>query len=262
MPLKLTNASQIASLNKWADSVDLRLNDHLSTLQKHNTRFVQVAAAQTVFQTDGVNNVVQDLYNLVAGTNITLVAGADGSVKINGATLNSSIPVGTPIIALPSTGPGGGTLSVLNIGTTNSVVMVVSGRGLQCLPKQWALSINVNSASVQVVSMNVAVCTQDTGNVISSTPITFGGNAAPLLSTGVITSDTIALPLSSSVDYFFRLRVSSGGLMNTLVPLSGSLPPCSNNYTASSDLQTANPIVLSGGTPHPGNSLLTSWVAA
>lgn len=199
--------------------------------------------------------------NVTAGTGIS-VSAAGSSIQITN-TLPASVAAGTPIIQLPSTGPGGGSLQTINIGTSNSVVVVIPGRSLLCAPNQWRMTINVNSASVQVVSMNIAQCTQDTGSVVSSTPITFnGGQAAPLLTTGAQVSDTISLTLNPSFDYFVRLRVSSGGLMNEVIQLSGTMPPATNTYTAASDLQSANPIVLSGGTNHAGQSLLISWVAA
>jgi len=98
MPLKITSASQVASLNKWADSVDLRLAQHLGTLQKHNQRFVQVSSAQPLFQTNGVTNTVQNKLNVVAGSGVTITSDASGNSTFNslasGTTLDYFIGPG------------------------------------------------------------------------------------------------------------------------------------------------------------------------
>jgi hypothetical protein len=86
MPLKLTNASQIAALNKWADSVDLRLSNQLTKLHKHDKKLVDVSAAQVILQTDGANNYLQTLLNLKAGSGVTLTSDAVGGVTITALT--------------------------------------------------------------------------------------------------------------------------------------------------------------------------------
>lgn len=235
-------------------------NTNLNTASPINTPPVPPGFS-LVFENNGALNSSQTLLNLES-TDGSVTITDEGSGNINLQAVSSVLP-GTNIIALPSAGPGGGSTTVLNVGTTNSVVVVVPGRSLQCAPSKWTVTINPSSASVQVVSMNIAQCTQDTGNVVTSVPITFnGGQAAPLLSAGSNTSDSIVLTLSPMYDYFIRLLVSSGGLMNELLPLSGCLPPCTNTVSGAGNVQAANPIVLSSGTNHPGQSLLFNWVSA
>jgi hypothetical protein len=122
MPLKLTNASQVASLNKWADAVDLKLNDHLSTLQKHNTKLIEITGSQPVFQTNGTPNVLQSLLNIKAGNNIVLASGTDGSVTINASGSGGPAPpfmIG-PGILNPTLVPVT-SLAAIGNGTANAV---------------------------------------------------------------------------------------------------------------------------------------------
>jgi hypothetical protein len=91
-PLKLTQFNDPAVLNRWADTVEQRLNQ----VPPANP---PVKATSALFQTNSVTNKLQSKLNLKAGSNVTLAADPLGGVLITAAaaTGGPNLAFGDPI---------------------------------------------------------------------------------------------------------------------------------------------------------------------
>jgi hypothetical protein len=199
-------------------------------------------------EVNGSPNSDQSVLNLIAGTNVTLTAGAGGAVII-AASGGGGAASGTNVFPFPgrsSTDNGFGGYSILQ---------KLPARMLVCYPSSWIVSINLASGASYVVGAAVVYRTAiDSRVVIDSTTITWGSSPTPTLNTaGENPSDAIALALDDSHDYYCIIYFSSSsGNINTGQPTWNSC------FFASDEIgyRNANDTGIS-----PGGSIPTGYTA-
>jgi len=218
-------------------------------------------------EVNGTPNIDQALLNLFAGSGITITDDGAGKIVIAASPVAAT---GLPIIPLPGGSPGGGagllfaaTQTLANVGQTTW--QYFTGRGLLNAAARWTITVNVSGAQ-QVSSMNLAKCTQDTGAVVATQPITFGGLSAFTLAIGDNTSDAISFALSSQYDYCFRWFTPTGSGDLELLTESNSAtnqPGAVFSGTDDTDHTADSPIVLTGfGNNLLGYSVIKRFVTA
>ena len=217
-----------------------------------------------------VNGTPLSASGLVNFEDSATVTWANPSGGIVTATASASAPTGLPIIPLPGGSPGGGagllfaaTQTLANVGQTTW--QYFTGRGLLNAAARWTITVNVSGAQ-QVSSMNLAKCTQDTGTVVATQPITFGGLSAFTLAIGDNTSDAISFALSSQYDYCFRWFTPTGsGDLELLTESSSATnqPGAVFSGTDDTDHTADSPILLTGfGNNLLGYSVIKRFVTA
>lgn len=93
----------------------------------------------------------------------------------------------------------------------------IAGRGLLATPATWKFSMCVGTAGLKLDKAGVKRTTLDSVTVLDTTNVTFGGGSSPwTIPTGGGTaggggyfSDTIALQLDSSHDYYITIHVDA-----------------------------------------------------
>lgn len=217
-------------------------------------------------KTNGVNNGSQTTLNLAAGTGIALVDNGTGTVTVTNTLPGGSISAGQSIFTIPSVnGPGwpaGSPAPGILVANANTTFMYTTGRGIQCPATQWKVTLVLQSASWAIGNFNIAKVTRDTGTVISSTPITFGGLASPTLSSGINTSDAIVMTFDPAFDYYFRVYSAVGAILNLYQANGASYPggiysPVAGDHTADSTIPA-----FIGGSNTSGASFLSMVLSA
>jgi len=203
-------------------------------------------------QHNGVDNTSQILLDLVDTATVTW-ANTGGQMRATASA--PPLPAGTNVIPLSIVSPafpsGGTSIATVNTsGATNSIVQAIPGNSLLCIPAQWTVTFGTYSAST-VIKAVLLQCTRGTGNVLSITPIKFGGSATPTLApAGVYQSDTISLQLSTAYDYYLALNTSTG-LFTIVDDGTGR----GGVYVFPSDQTAASTLVFAGGNPEYGKNL-------
>ena len=215
-------------------------------------------------KTGGTLNGSQVLLNLVASTGISLVDNGSGTVTVTNTLPSGAIATGQNIIDLPPLNItlGAGTQGTINTGgATNSIVQYIPGTDLWVLPTHWTMSFRTVSAST-VVQAVLAKCAIGSLTVISTTPITFSGNPTPTLApAGTYTSDSIALTLDTSHDYYLILNTSTGllGISQSGTAQSGVT---AGVYVETSNFLSTSPLTFTGGTLEAGKSIIVQFLSA
>jgi hypothetical protein len=142
---------------------------NLTTLTTNLTNAITAGAGTPpTFQTNGVNNALQNLLNLVAGTNITL-ANAGGAVTISAAAF-------TPP-AFQTNGSPNAVQTLLNLIAGTNMTLVAGGSG-QVTINGPTLPKVVNSGSNKNLASNVGVSAY-TQTQVDTITITFPGSGGP-----------------------------------------------------------------------------------
>jgi len=157
-------------------------------------------------------NSLTGVLSITAGSNIT-VTPSGSSIEIS-ATGGSGSAVGTNVWdnRYP---PNTNTSGFKNF----SIAWLLPASFLKntCNSFRFGFSFCDGTASVSIGQMLVVQCTAGTTTVISTTAVTIGGNASPTL-TGTNSfqqfTDTIALAVSNSYDYYFMLYFNNSGTVN------------------------------------------------
>lgn len=109
-------------------------------------------------------------------------------------------------VAMPSP------LNATDFGFANfSLIIALPAAALLCQPSSWKFSIVLQAGASYVVGAGVVyACAKNTGTIASVTTITWGSSPTPTLTAGEQFSDSIALPLDTSHDYFIVVYFASG----------------------------------------------------
>ena len=216
-----------------------------------------------VLENAGVPLSSQTLLNFESSdASVTITDEGGGLLNFQSVGSAPTLPAGTnviPIICTSDQWPTGGTgITVLNAGgSTNSLCQIVPGNALLCTPTHWKITLDTYSAST-VIKAVMMKCTKNTGTVLSITSITFSGSPTPTLApAGRYTSDSIALTLSTSFDYFIVLNTSTG-LINSGDNGTGR----GGMYGFSSDQTAASTLTFTGGSPEYGKLLTFDFQSA
>lgn len=137
---------------------------------------------------------------------------------------------------------------------------VISGRQLVSTPSKWNFSISVNGGGVQLDTVVVLKTLIDDLNVISSTPVLFGGISPAVLADGIHTSDTISLQLDTAHDYYVMYLVdelASAGWVDygPNVSPTAYLAALGHGEAWTGDQTAANPIVIPSSIGRIGSQL-------
>jgi hypothetical protein len=126
---------------------------------------------------------------------------------------------GVPAWADETTGviPSGGAIhppnnqSGTSAGWQNFTIFTkFQGPTLLCLPASWKVMIRFTAGSPVIGAMKILRTLTASTSVLDSTNVQIGGNSAPTLSSPtVVTTDTIALQLDRTHDYYFAIFLAN-----------------------------------------------------
>lgn len=149
--------------------------------------FVEAIAGEIVvtgitLKTNGVNNTVQNILNLVEGDNIVLTDNGNGSVTIDGAPsgivdADNGLNIGAPGIAYL----GGALLETTTIDTTSQYQLNITGANNQVKGEVLFVE-NTSSANSSIIALNVNC---DIGRAITATSISGTGIDVTVDGTGI-----------------------------------------------------------------------------
>ena len=182
------------------------------------------------------------------------------SQAASGGGGGGSVLPGTNVIPLPpppaSIFPGTSETSPATT-AANSIVQYIPGNSLLCQPTNWQITVKV--AISTTFNFTLVKCTQYTGAVLATMPITFGGVTNPTLGVGLNTSDSMSFALTSGFDYFLIAHSTGSGtnlwLVNNGTTFGGS-------YVETSDFTSTNPITFIGGAANYGFFITNGFESA
>jgi hypothetical protein len=158
-----------------------------------------------------------------------------------------SVTVGTNVADLPwNIWNRGSTTTASTAGFTYAQAMFANS--IRAFPTHWKLSFDVLIAlSAPIGEVCVIRTLKDNLTTVDVTPVTFGGSATPSWSsTGIQTSDSIALSIDAAHDYYICFTGNAFGGSGEIASNSGSTSE--PEYTA-----------YAGNVNNGGSKLSTAW---
>jgi hypothetical protein len=216
-----------------------------------------------------VNQTLSNLLSQVNKTNKTVSGVSQRVTQLAGSSPTPDpdlTPAGTNVADLPSTTMGNHGTGLNTDAVTYSFLVCASG--IVATPAKWTITVNVATGPIAWQNWVVARTLPGSLTVIDYTPITWGGTQNPTMSTGLNTSDPVALQIDTAHDYWFMAYSvhQTGKLMYSYVAQygtnseggvitggTGQTSPYFNDYT--------NGAVGSPNTIVPPNTAYGLWLS-
>lgn len=260
LKFKLSDTTLTSDVNQTLSNILSQTNKVKKTVAQ-----VSIVANRANVQSTNPSLALENL------TDVVITALQNGqSISWNGTDwVNGPVGVtpGSIIVCMPSCMPGFSTVSSAVVGN-GTTIHVIAGRSIINQVSKWTISVNNVGGSFALANSVIIKCTRDSGTVVSSTPITFGGSSSPTWAAGINTSDAIALALDNQHDYYIMWYITGGGgtLAFYQATSGGQNFGGGLRLTVTGDRTSDNPITLAGtlggGLNYVGACLLENFLSA
>jgi len=209
----------------------------ITAVNSGGTVTISSTVSGPTLETNGTPNASQALLNLVSGANVTVTNTGGGNVSIS-ASLTGGAAVGADAYCPANPVFTGSTTTLAN----KSIIALLPATFL----KNGGNSIKIGmqgtgGATIQIGQMSFYECAAGSTTVLSTTGVNIGGNSTPIVNfPGTIYTDSIAVVIDPTHDYYFGVYITSGALLAS----TGTTQTSTNGWPFASQTFTGNNLSL------------------